>query len=60
MVTQFPGSDEMGDCEERAEHNADSCHNDVGDTEEGVLAAYHGACGDNDGFCAAVFSYVKI
>lgn len=50
----------MGDCEERAKHDANSCYYDVGDAEEGVLAAYDGTCGDDDGFGAAVFSHVEI
>jgi len=50
----------MGDGEECAEHDADACYDNVGDTQEGVLATHGGSRRDDDGFGAAVFSYVEI
>jgi len=50
----------MCNCEDRTEHDADAADDYVGDAEEGVLAAHYGACGDYDGFRAAVFGYVEI
>lgn len=43
MVAQLPRSDQVRDGEQGAEHDADAGDDDVGDSEEGVLAAYHGA-----------------
>jgi hypothetical protein len=60
VITQFAGFDEMGGGEECAEHDADAADDDVGDAEEGVLAAHYGAGADYDGFCAAVFGYVEV
>ena len=60
MITQFPRFDQICDCEECAENDANACYDDVGDAEEGVLAADNGASRDDDGFCAAVFGYVEI
>ena len=60
MVAQFSGLDQMCDCKECAENNADACYDDVGDSEEGVLAANYGTRGDDDGFRATVFSDVEI
>ena len=59
MVTEFSGLDEMGNGEEGAKHDAYSTHDDVGDTEEGVLASHYGAARDDDGFRAAVFGNIK-
>lgn len=60
MVAQLPGTDQMRDCEEGAEHDADAADDDVGDAEEGVLAAHYGAGGDDDGFRAAIFGDVEV
>lgn len=60
MVAEFPGLEEVGDREKDAEEDADACYGDVGDAEEGVLAAYHSACADDDGLGAAVFRHAEI
>jgi hypothetical protein len=60
MVAQFPWLDQMRGCKEDAEDDADPSDDDVGDAEEGVLAAHYGARADYDRFCAAVFCYVEI
>ena len=60
MVAQFPGLDQVCDCEDRSEDDADTCYDDVGDSEEGVFAADHRARGDDDGFCATVIGDVEI
>ena len=60
MIAQFSRSDEMRDCEERAEHDADPRDDDIGDAEKWVLATYDSSCGYDDGFCTAVFSDVKV
>lgn len=50
----------MRDGEEGSEEGADAGYDYVGDAEEGVAAAYYGACADDDGFGAAVIGYVEI
>jgi hypothetical protein len=60
MVAQFPWLDQMRGCKEDAEDDADPSDDDVGDAEEGVLAADHGSGGDDDGFCATVLSYIEV
>jgi hypothetical protein len=60
MVAQFPWLDQMRGCEEDAEDDTDPSYHDVGDAEEGVLAADYGGGGDDDGFCAAVLGYVEV
>jgi hypothetical protein len=60
MVSEFSRLDEMGDGEQGTKHYADTADDDVGDAQEGVLAAHDGSRRDYDGFCTAVFSYVKI
>ena len=50
----------MRGCEEDAKDDADPSDDDVGDAEEGVLAADYGGSGDDDGFCAAVLGYVEV
>jgi hypothetical protein len=60
MITQLPWSDKMGNGEEPAEYDADSCYDDISNAEEGVLAANYGAGGDDDRFCAAVLGYIEV
>jgi hypothetical protein len=60
MVAQFPWLDQMRSREKDAEDDADPAYDDVGDAKEGVLAADYGGGGDDDGFCAAVLSYVEV
>jgi len=60
VVAELAWLDEMRDGEERAENDADAAYDDVGDAQEGILAAHDGAGRDDDGFCAAVFCYVEI
>ena len=60
VVTQLARLDQMRDCEERAENDADSSYDHVCDAEEGVLATHYGTCRDDDGFRAAVFGYVEV
>lgn len=50
----------MSDREKYAEEDADACYGDVGNAEEGILAAYHSACADDDGLGAAVLCHAKI
>ncbi len=60
MISQFTRFDEMSDGEEGTEHDTDSTDDDVGDSEEGVLAAHYGAGADYDGFGTAVVGYVEV
>jgi hypothetical protein len=60
VVTQFTWLDYVSGCEEYAKYHADSTYDDVGNAEEGVPAAYDGACADDYGFCASIFSYGKV
>ena len=59
MIAQLTGLDQMSDCEERAKDDADSCYDDVGDAQEGILATDNGSGGDDDGFSSAVLSDVE-
>ena len=60
MVAEFSGLDQMRDCEEGAEHDADAADDYIGDAEEGVLAAHDGAGRDDDRFGATVVGYVEV
>jgi len=55
VVAQFTGFDEMGDGEEGAEQDAETSYHYVSDPEEGITSSHYCTCGNNDGFCAAIF-----
>lgn len=60
MVAQLPWLDQMCGCEEDAEDNADPAYHDVGDAEEGILAADDSGGRDDDRFRATVLGYVEV
>ena len=59
MVAKLARLDKVSDSKERAEKNADSCNDDVGDTEEGVLATHHGTSTDDNSLSSAILGYVE-
>lgn len=52
---EIPWFDEMGHSEDGSQEDAKATDDDVGDAEEGVLAAHDSAGGYYDGLGAAVF-----
>jgi hypothetical protein len=56
----IPWFDEMGYGEDGPEEDTEAANDDVGDAEEGVLAAHDGPGGYDYGLCAAVFRYREI
>lgn len=60
VVAQFPRLDQVCNSEDHAEHDADACYDDVGDSEEGVLASDDSAGRDDDRFCSTVIGYVEV
>lgn len=60
MVTKFSWSDEMSDRKENTKNDTNATNNNVGDTQEGILASHNGFGGDNHGFGAAIFCYWEV
>jgi len=54
MVPKFPWLNKMCDSKDSTEENAKSSNNNIGDAQEGILAAHGGAGGYDDRFSAAV------
>jgi hypothetical protein len=49
----------MGGGEDSTKQNAKAAHDNVGDAEEGVLAAHDGSCGNQDRFRPAVLLHAE-
>jgi hypothetical protein len=60
VVAKLARLDKVSDSKERAEKNADSCNDDVGDSKEGVFATHHGAGADEDSLRAAILGNVEV
>lgn len=60
VIAKLAGFDEVGDSEEHTKKHADSCNNDIGNSEERILPAHDSASANEDSFCATIFSDVKI
>jgi hypothetical protein len=60
VVAKLAGLDEVGDGEEYAEKNADSCNGNIGNSEEGVPASHDGARADEDSLCSTIFGNVEV
>lgn len=52
---EIPWFDEMGYCEDCSEEDAEATDDNVGDAEEGVLAAHDCVGGYDYGLCTAIF-----
>jgi len=55
VVSEFPWFDKMGYCENGSEEDTETTDDNIGDAEEGILAAHDSAGGYDYGLCAAVF-----
>jgi hypothetical protein len=60
VVAKLAGLDEVGDGEEYAEKNADSCNGNIGNSEERVPASHDGARADEDSLCSTIFGNVEV